>query len=858
MSRDGVRADPAKVAALARWSLPSSLTELRSFLGFTGFYRRFIRDYARIALPLTRLTKTTSPFPALLPPDAVRAFEALKVAVTTAPVLRIPATGADASFVVYTDASYQGVGAVLLQEHAGLLHPVAFESRKLNVHESRYPVHELELLAVVHALTKWRAYLEGCKGFTLITDHQTLRSFLTQKDLSRRQARWAQLLAPFQGYMTLEYRPGPTNHADALSRYPYGDPSNAPSPPSLSVAAASPSPATASSPSPMSTPTRSTRSTPSPPPTAAASSLLTCLATAPASFSLCSALTSSITVKDPWLSELLAGYASDPYYSDPKSRRAPALVKDDNTGLFYHTGRLAVPNVPSLRRRLLYEFHDAPYAGHHGVRKTYAAISTRFWWPRLSDSVRRYVASCPTCQRTKPSSLPAPGLLHPLPVPTRPWTHISMDWITDLPRSTLGDVKYDSILTIVDMFSKQAHFVPTYKTATAHQTAQLLLREVYRLHGIPSVIVSDRDSRFTSELWQSLMRYLGTKLNISTAYHPQTDGQSERTNRTLEQILRAYVHPLHDNWTTYLPLAEAAYNSSVHAATGVTPYFANYGFEPTQPAHLLHTPSSPPLPPPSDADAARIAARMREIHDVVRLELERAKSTMEAIANRTRRDVTFKVGDLVRLAADDLSLSNQPSSKLRDRFVGPFKVSAVVGKQSYRLELPASMSRLHPVFHVSRLLPFTSSDPDEFPDRPTESRPAPSSEADITDPFYELVDEILDHKIGPDPLVPVKKGRRAPKTILFRVTWHPNLSEAEQRRRPAWVPFYKLSRHFSWQCYQYDIGWKHFIQTPAYQAFAEANPSQVPRFLAFYLGGGFVPSERVCACVRCVRREDTA
>ncbi|GIL63878.1 hypothetical protein Vafri_17893, partial [Volvox africanus] len=170
--------------------------------------------------------------------------------------------------------------------------------------------------------------------------------------------------------------------------------------------------------------------------------------------------------------------------------------------------------------------------------------------------------SCATCQRTKPSTQTPPGLLQPLPTPNRPWTHVSIDFITDLPPSKALDGRtYTAIFPCVDLFTKQAHFSPTTKSISARDTALLFLSTVYRLHGLPTTIISDRDPRFIADVWQTFWTHLGTSLNISSAYHPQTDGQTERTHRTIEQILRAYVQPMQDNWAAYLPIAEAAYNN---------------------------------------------------------------------------------------------------------------------------------------------------------------------------------------------------------------------------------------------------------------------------------------------------------
>ena len=549
VSSQGLSVDPKKVAAVADWPLPHDITSTRSFLGFTAFYRRFIKDYATLAAPLTDLTKTTVPFPETLPQAALNAFRSLQSALLTAPVLAIPFTGPTATFTLYTDASNVGVGAVLLQDQGNGLQPVCYESRKLSPAERGYAVHELEMLAVVHAVKTFRHYLEGCQHFTLFTDHHSLRYFFTQRDLSRRQARWAQDLAPYQPNMTITYRKGPENQADALSRIPH-----------LSH---------------LQTLTPVTHD------------LL---------LQLAELLPAHVVLSDPILDEIKLAYAADPLYA-PDAKR-PSYLKLNPDGFWYFNSRLCIPADPGLRRRLLFEFHDAPTAGHPGYLRTLNAVASHFWWPRMTRTVRSYVASCATCQRTKASTQPTPGLLQPHAIPSRPWSHVSLDLITDLPKSTAPDGQtYDSIATFVDMLTKQAFFVRTNKTVTSTQFAHMFLDHVIAKRGLPSVLVSDRDPRITSDFWQTLFKALGSKLNMSTAHHPQTDGQTEVTHRTIEQILRAYVSPTHDDWSAWLPVAEFAYNNAVSASTRQTPFYANFGYHPTAPPSLVTS--------PSDRDAAR-------------------------------------------------------------------------------------------------------------------------------------------------------------------------------------------------------------------------------------------------------------
>jgi hypothetical protein len=770
VSAQGLSVDPKKVAAVADWPLPHDITSTRSFLGFTAFYRRFIKDYATLAAPLTDLTKTTVPFPDTLPQAALDAFRNLQSALLSAPVLAIPFTGPTATFILYTDASTVGIGAVLLQDQGSGPQPICYESRKLSPAERGYAVHELEMLAVVHAVKTFRHYLEGCQHFTLYTDHHSLKYFFTQRDLSRRQARWAQDLAPYQPNMTIVYRKGPENQADALSRIPH-----------LSH---------------LQTLTPVTHA------------LL---------LQIAELLPAHIVLNDSILDDIKAAYASDPFFA-PDAKR-PSYVKLNADGYWYFNTRLCVPAEPSLRHRLLFEFHDAPTAGHPGYIKTLNAVAAHFWWPRMTRTVRSYVASCATCQRTKASTQPPPGLLRPHDIPSRPWSHVSLDLITDLPKSTAPDGRtYDSIATFVDMLTKQAFFARCNKTITATQFAHLFIDTVISKRGLPSVIVSDRDPRITSDFWQTLFNALGSRLNMSTAHHPQTDGQTEVTHRTIEQILRAYVSPLHEDWSTWLPIAEFAYNNAVHTATRQTPFFANFGYNPTIPSlHLT----------PSDPDAAHYLDALRDVQASIARELEFAKAQAAEFANRHRRDLTFKVGDRVRLSTEFITLADYPSSKLRPRYLGPFTVTAVVSPVSYRLALPTSM-KLHPVFHVSRLLPWRDNDDAEFPDRPTPDQPIRNARDYIHGESY-IVDKLLDVKIDTDP---ASTARPPSKCLMFKVRWAAPYADSEHE---SWEPMRALSRLDAFRVFLSSPAWQRFASSDAYKRWSTvpSNKRKLPKVVTF-------------------------
>jgi hypothetical protein len=247
-----------------------------------------------------------------------------------------------------------------------------------------------------------------------------------------------------------------------------------------------------------------------------------------------------------------------------------------------------VPDDPDLKDDILRQVHDHPTAGHFGRVKTLELLSRNFYWPGFSEFVRQYIASCDVCQRCKHSRHKPYGPLQPLPVPKRPWASISLDHIVELPPSE----GFNAILTVVCRLTKMTHFVPCCTTDSAADFARIFLDNVHKLHGLPEDIVSDRGSLFVSNFHQEVCKMLGTKLNFSTAYHPQSDGQTERINQIIEQYLRLYCNYLQDNWVSLLPLAEFAYNNTISQTINMTPFFANYGYHPNFQA-TVHSSTTP-------------------------------------------------------------------------------------------------------------------------------------------------------------------------------------------------------------------------------------------------------------------------
>lgn len=289
------------------------------------------------------------------------------------------------------------------------------------------------------------------------------------------------------------------------------------------------------------------------------------------------------------------------------------------------------------------------------------------------------------------------GPLSPLPVPVKPWDSVSMDFITDLPKTTN---KHDAILVVVDRLTKMSHFIPCAITCTAQQAAELCVQHIFRLHGCPSSFVVDRDPRWRSSFWKTWCELLRIDVGMSSAFHPQSDGQTERVNRILEEVLRHYINPSHTTWEILLPWAEFAVNSAFQESIKTTPFLLNYGWQPSTPFELglRAINAAAPLPPHPDAATAAADAHSR-IAEARRC-LQAAQDRQKHYADARRAPITLEVGQLVLLSSKNIKIATTGTPKLLPRFLGPFKVVRLIGNAAVKLDIPPAW-KLHDVFHVS-------------------------------------------------------------------------------------------------------------------------------------------------------------
>ena len=403
-------------------------------------------------------------------------------------------------------------------------------------------------------------------------------------------------------------------------------------------------------------------------------------------------------LKPQWCQAVLDGYLDDTESKELLAKLSlnPVAVPDFelHDGLLRYKGKIWLGNNVTLHHTVMTAMHCSAVGGHSGFPVTYHRLKQLFSWPGMRKCVQNFVAACTTCQQAKPDRSKYPGLLQPLPVPSGAWQTISMDFVEGLPMSG----GKNCVLVVVDKFSKFSHFVPLKHPFTAAIVAKVFMQQVYRLHGLPLAIVSDRDRIFTSQLWKSLFSLAGVSLNMSSAYHPQSDGQTERVNQCMETFLRCFVHACPSKWVDWIYLAEYWYNCSWHSSLGFSPFEVLYGYTPKH----FGVDANAACPVPSLAQWMQDKTVMSEL---VQQHLSRAQLRMKKQADQGRSERSFAVGDQVFLKLQPYvqsSLAPRANQKLAFKYFGPFSIVAKVGTVAYRLQLPASSS-IHPVFHVSQL-----------------------------------------------------------------------------------------------------------------------------------------------------------
>ena len=504
VTTDGIEVDPDKVTAVVGWKPPHNVKGIQSFLGFCNFYRRFIKDYSLVAKPLVQLTRADVPF--VFDKACWDAFEELKLRLTSAPLLRHYQP--EYECMIETDASDGVIAGVFSQLHPdSVWYPVAYFSKSMAPAECNYEIHDKEMLAIVKSLEQWRPELQSTHSrIKIFTDHKSLEYFMTTKQLTARQARWAEALSEY--YFQIMYRTGTSNvKADALTRR------------DDEIAAQNGIK--------QEYRTRAFLSQDQVDPQVLKDLGINISAIDPAALEgEIAPLQESMALID----RLLQANREAPSLD---ALRAQALNSEGDgnftleEGLLLYNDRLVVPlGDQNLTTELIKEAHTQVSTAHLGRDKTYHLLRPRYYWKNMLSDVERYIRNCNTCRRYHVPRDKTPGLLHPLPAPHRPWQHLTMDF-KSAPKDQKG---FDNIYVVIDRLTKQSISMPCHKEVTAEDMASLFIRYVYCYYGPPDSIVSDRGPQFVSRFWKEFCRILGVEVRLSTANHLQTDGQTEIMN----------------------------------------------------------------------------------------------------------------------------------------------------------------------------------------------------------------------------------------------------------------------------------------------------------------------------------------
>jgi hypothetical protein len=652
----GFKMQEKKIKAIQDWGRPGNPSEILSFTGFANFYRRFIPNFSKLCVPLYALTKKDAPW--AWEKEQEEAFNRLKEQFAEGKVLAHP--DHSLPWELKVDVSLWAVGAVLSQKHGNVNKPVGFFSKALSLAERKYDPGDREMLAIVKGLEHFKFFIMDSKWpIEVWTDHKNILAWVNKSSYRDRHWRWLDRLMCFDYKMN--WLPGKKNsQADFLSR-------RADLKPEGEILLDK---------------------------TAIDNFREKILAINPVDSDQVIQLKIKVAIRqDPALRKIVAHLEEKGQVPHAWEKAIQDFsLKDD---LLMFKGKIYVPNDKDIKTSIMELYHDSVLAGHPGQMQTMEMVSRMYTWPSMKNYIGQYVLECEDCQRNKNRHSKSHGLLQPLPIPDGPWQHISYDYIGELPNSN----GYNAILVAICRLTKMGVFIPASTSDDAKTTAMRFRRWVWRHYGLPKETISDRGVQFNNAFLKGLYEHLGIKANFSTSFRPQTDGQTERTNAIIETYLRIFCDYRQDDWEDYLDLAEFAYNNRASSSTGVSPFFALYGFHPnfgTVPA--LQQPSTL-----ADQSALELERIRRELKASLRIAQERQA---EFYNRKHAVEPEFRPGERVWVEAVNIS-TDQPSGKLAAKRIGPYEVESRVGSRAYRLRLPRNM-QIHPVFHVSLLSRYHS------------------------------------------------------------------------------------------------------------------------------------------------------
>lgn len=660
VSGDGVQTDPAKVAVVEQWPIPIEVSEVRSFVGLCSYYRRFIAGFSSLAKPLFRLTEKGREFK--WTSDCQSAFDNLKKCLTSTPVLAHP--NFSVPFILDTDASQVGLGAVLSQDIDGTTKVISYASRTLSKSERKYCVTRKELLALVFACKHFRHYLYGHKVIVR-TDHSALKWLMSFKDPQGQVARWIELLSTYD--LEITHRPGAKHgNADSLSRYPcrqcgYGE---------KVVQSVTPDTAPDSS------------------------STVQCLQEGD----------SDLKKVREWLElndrpEYIQIKHESNVIKSLWSQYKFLEVRDNLLCRRWEGDRKTIYQVlmpMSERKEILRECHDAKTSGHLGVRKTLARVRERFYWPGLQADVRIYVTGCPQCRKRKVRSS---GKSHmQIDQTGYPLERVASDIMGPLPETESGN-KY--IIVVSDYFTKWTEAYPL-KNIESQTVAKVLVEQFFCKYGVPEMVHSDQGRQYESRLFKDMCELLGIKKTRTTAFHPKSDGMVERFNKTLATMLSAYVSDYQQDWDKKLPYVLMAYRSSQHESTGYTPNMLMMGRETATPIDIMYELPNRLKPTNVHDWVWELRKTLEEAHANTRKITEQSMLRQKRYHDQNVVKKKFEEGDKVLVYFPQRAVGKSP--KLMSFWYGPYIIVKQHSDVTFKIRKETDTKTL--VVHVDRLRPY--------------------------------------------------------------------------------------------------------------------------------------------------------
>lgn len=753
---ESITVDPAKVKAILEWQPPTSVKGVRSFLGFANFYRCFVDGFSSIAQPLIALTKKGVQWRWKTAENT--AFEQLKKIFASQPVLA--QWDPERDTVMEADCSGYALGGCLSQvDENGTLRPVAYYSRRLSGAEANYPIHDKEMLSIISCLQEWQAELQSvAKPFTILTDHKNLSYFSTKRLLNERQVRYSEVLQRF--HFLLKWRPGHvSDRPDALSRRDQDKPIGLIDDRTagrimqlLPPIHAHPTATAARDESPDSDEDPAT------------------LAKVFEDDEMQELWKNGVKLDKNWRRARDAVAAGERGFPPDLAHQMAANIAECSVAgdriLRGRENRIWVPDYEPLRTAIMQKIHDSSLTGHPGKDTMVGIILRRWFWPKLRESVRRFIRNCDVCGRSTVWREAKAGFLRSLPIPDRIGSDLTIDFVTDLPPSE----GCTNIMVITDRLAKDIFLFGT-NSMTADKCAKLFIDRYFRYHGFPRYLTSDRGSDWTSHFWKTFCELTGIVQRLTTSYHPQSNA-SERANQELYKYLRVFTCYAQDNWMSLLPMAQLALNARPNSTIGgMSPFFLRHGYE--------QDPLMEPTPPdksksrhPGRISALDYVKRLKDAQDFAQAAMASAQQRSEANANRFRRQPErFCVGDKVWLDLRHIK-TPQLSKKLAWQHA-KYEVTAVPDALTVELNVPGN---IHKRFHVE-LIKRAGDDP--FASQSRDDAQNPPVIDDLGEQEYEI-ETILRART-------VRRGRGRYRQALVKwrgwidPTWEPveNLRETE-------------------------------------------------------------------------------